>query len=146
MPKSITFEIPGRPLAKQRAKKAASGHFYTPKQTVNYEDFIKYIYLELKNRLWFDKYVWIGFQAYFKIPKSTSKKRAQLMLDNKIEHDKTPDIDNCLKVIMDGLKGAAYAEDAKVTKILETGKYYTEGREKVVVTLTSKNEGVREVG
>ena len=146
MPKSITFEIPGKPLAKQRHRKAASGRMYTPKETVNYEDFIKYIYLELKKRLWFEKYVWIGFQAYFKIPKNTSRKRALLMLDNVIEHDKKPDADNLLKIIMDGLKGAAYSEDAKVTKILESCKYYTEGRERVVVTLTAKNEGVQEIG
>jgi len=143
MPKSITFEIPGKPLAKQRARLAkTTGIIYTPTQTVDYENFIRYIYLHVKNRLWFKKYVWVGFTAYFKIPKSVSKKQKQLMLDGVIQHDKKPDIDNILKILMDGLTGAAFSDDKCVTRIMQSEKLYTEKEEKIIVTLTYNSDGV----
>lgn len=139
MPRSITFEIPGKPMAKQRHRSTRKGNMYTPENTVNYQDYIRWTYTNLKKRLWFKGYVWIKIDAFFKIPKSSSKKNAQLMLDGVMQHDKKPDGDNIEKIIMDGLTGAAYADDKQVTKSLGWSKNYTLDYERVVVTLTSPN-------
>lgn len=144
MPKSIEFKIPGKPGTKQRARKGQHG-FYTPEQTVNYEDFIKWIYLKKKNRLWFTGPLMISIVAYFKTPKS-SQVKTDKMLSGVIKHTVKPDVDNILKIVMDGLTGAAYADDKMVTECYRLKKVYTNEAERVEVILTSYiNEDVKEI-
>ena len=149
MPKSISFDIPGKPGAKQRHRTTTvNGHtrMYTPKETVSYEDFIKWIYMEVKGRLWFTGPLMISVVSYHKIPKNTSAVKTQKMLAGTIKHDKKPDIDNILKIVMDGLTGAAYPDDKLVVECYRLRKEYTTGNERVEVTLQSFNsQDVKEI-
>lgn len=120
----ICFNIPGKVQAKQRPR--FNGKFaYTPKQTVEYENWIKTCYsmkypvMLLKNPLK------VKIIAYFEIPKSTSKKKQKQMLDCEIFPTVKPDTDNIAKSILDSLNGIAYLDDKQVVK-LEVEKYYSQ--------------------
>jgi Holliday junction resolvase RusA-like endonuclease len=67
--------------------------------------------------------------ALFEIPKSTSKKRAELMRAGEIRPTKggrgNPDLDNIAKAICDALNGIAYHDDAQVVD-LKVVKYYSD--------------------
>ena len=63
--------------------------------------------------------------AYFKPPKSTSKKTATMLIDNEIGYTHKPDCDNIAKIIADSLNGIAYKDDNQITK-LEVIKLYGE--------------------
>ena len=112
----ITLTILGRPFGKQRHRSTSIGKFarqYTPKETVSYENLIKLCFTGK-----YPESVPMNFAlsrriiAYMPIPKSTSKKNRQLMLDEKIYPTKKPDDDNILKIVGDALNGVAYRDDA----------------------------------
>ena len=59
------------------------------------------------------------------IPKSTSKKKHQLMAIGAIQHTKKPDADNVAKAICDALNKIAYVDDSQIVS-LEVNKYYSD--------------------
>ena len=69
----------------------------------------------------------LGMKFYRSIPKSISKKKRVLMLENKIRPAKKPDLDNLIKGLKDSLKGVFFVDDAQIIEYLNgTGKYYSE--------------------
>lgn len=126
-----SFIIFGNPVAKGRPRVGKFGT-YTPEKTVNYENLVKMSYIEAYSKeplLENDLEVTINF--YFSIPKSTSKKKRELMLNGKIMHNKRPDIDNCIKSITDALNEIAYKDDNQIVKI-QASKYYSDEPKTVV--------------
>ena len=67
----------------------------------------------------------VSIIAYFEVPKSTSKKKAAEMLSNNISPTKKPDIDNIIKIVLDGMNKFAFKDDTQVIK-LEVEKKYAE--------------------
>lgn len=128
----IDFEIPGKVQAKQRPR--FNGRFaYTPKQTIEYENWIKTCYSMKYNQ--YAKLTGplkVTIITYFAIPKSTSKKRAKQMLDYEILPTVKPDTDNIAKSILDSLNGIAYLDDKQIVK-LEVEKYYSQAPSTVVM-------------
>jgi Holliday junction resolvase RusA-like endonuclease len=103
---------------------------YTPKETVSYENLVKYIYQsEVGKSFGSDQPIRVLIVALFEIPKSTSKKRAELMRAGEIRPTKggrgNPDLDNIAKAICDALNGIAYHDDAQVVD-LKVVKYYSD--------------------
>ena len=121
----IKFNIPGKVQAKQRPR--FNGKFaYTPKQTVEYENWVKTCFFnKYKGNQPFEKPLQVKIIAYYEIPKSTSKKKRQQMLENKIFPTVKPDTDNIAKSILDSLNGITYLDDKQVVK-LEVQKYYSQ--------------------
>lgn len=128
----INFVIPGKVQAKQRPR--FNGKFaYTPKQTVEYENWVKTCYLEkYKGQRPLEKPLKVKIIAYYDIPKSTSKKKQQQMLNNEIFPTVKPDTDNIAKSILDSLNKIAYLDDKQVVK-LEVEKYYSQVPSTVVM-------------
>lgn len=119
------FTILGQPVAKGRPKVTKWGT-YTPEKTVNYENLVKWSYIEAHSKedvLESDLSIDITF--YFQIPKSTSKKNKILMNDGDIRPSKKPDIDNCIKSITDALNTIAYKDDSQIIEV-HAYKYYSE--------------------
>ena len=73
--------------------------------------------------------------AYYKIPKSYSKKRVQAIRDGLEKPTKKPDADNIAKIILDSLNGIAYKDDSQIVE-LRVIKRYTEDKERVEFELT----------
>lgn len=115
----------GKVQAKQRPR--FNGKFvYTPKETVNYENWVKACYLEkYNNEKPFEKALKVNIIAFFEIPKSTSKKKKEQMLNNEIYPTIKSDTDNIAKSILDSLNGIAYLDDKQVVS-LKVDKYYAE--------------------
>lgn len=115
----------GKVQAKQRPR--FNGRYaYTPEKTVNYENWVKACYIEkYKNEKPFEKALEVNIIAFFEIPKSTSKKKKQEMLEDKIRPTTKPDTDNIAKSILDSLNGIAYLDDKQVVD-LRVRKQYAE--------------------
>ena len=126
----MQFTVYGEPVAKGRPKFSRQGNFvrsYTPTKTTNYENLVKLSYAEacrgLNNPL--EGEVSMRIDAFFSIPKSTSKKKRELMNTGLINHTKRPDADNIAKAICDALNKVAYADDSQIVH-LEVNKYYSD--------------------
>lgn len=122
----IRLIIPGPPLGKQRPRVLKTGKTYTPKETVNYETLVKELYATVyKMEKPKDGPLELQIQAYFAIPKSTSKVKRALMKSGKIRPTKKPDVDNIVKIVADALNGIAYKDDSQIVSC-KLEKYYSE--------------------
>jgi len=72
--------------------------------------------------------------ARFPIPKSTTKRDRQLIMEGKLLPTKKPDGDNIAKVICDALNGVAYEDDTQIVKLV-VSKIYTAFSPSVIVHL-----------
>lgn len=117
------FIIAGKVQAKQRPR--FTGKFvYTPKQTIEYENWVKTTYLDkYRGQPVFENALKVKIIAYYEVPKSASKKKKLQMLHNEIFPTIKPDTDNIAKSILDSLNGIAFLDDKQVVK-LEVEKYY----------------------
>ena len=121
----IVLTIPGNPFGKQRPRVTKQGIAYTPKETVNYETFVKLLYMQKYNNIKLKGPLRMVITALYKIPKSASKKDKELMLQNAIRPTKKPDMDNIAKIIADALNGLAYEDDKQIVEMY-ISKIYAE--------------------
>lgn len=111
------FTIPGAPTGKARPKFTRNGHTYTPDKTVNYENMVKLSFRQAYPGA--EPYacgvpLMVTITAYFKIPASASKKKKELMLEDKVKPSVKPDWDNIGKIVCDALNGIAYYDDSQI--------------------------------
>ena len=119
----MNFTVQGNPCAKGRPRFARRGNYvsaYTDEKTVNYENLVKYSFIESQGEEMFGA-LEVHINAYFPIPKSLSEKKKKLLL----YHTKKPDCDNIAKIILDGLNGLAFHDDNQVCS-LHVIKQYSE--------------------
>lgn len=117
--------IPGKPMGKQRPRVLKSGITYTPKETANYEVYIKQLFAtEYKMHKPKEGPLIMRITAYFPIPQSTSKSKKVAMERGDIRPTKKPDIDNIIKIIADALNGLAYLDDKQIVSCT-VEKYYS---------------------
>lgn len=125
----VQFTIPGEVKGKGRPRVTIRGGYamaYTPKDTVNYENLVKYIYTEKCGHYFEDKKpLYANIFAFFEIPKSASKKKAKEMENRSIRPLKSPDNDNIAKCILDALNKIAYYDDKQIVRLC-VGKYYSD--------------------
>lgn len=107
----LKFKIPGKAAGKGRPRVTRHGT-YTPKNTVQYMNAVRSAY---GDRYYFgDTPVFMHVVSYFAIPKSTTKKQLNTIIENGYYYPHKPDGDNILKAIKDALNGIAYPDDAWV--------------------------------
>jgi len=106
-----------------------NGHAVTPKDTVNYENWVRLNYKEQCGK-YLEGPIKAKIIAYYKIPKSYTKAKRLACKDNIILPTKKPDIDNCIKVILDSLNGIAYKDDSQIVEVIAVKKW-TEEQERV---------------
>jgi Holliday junction resolvase RusA-like endonuclease len=129
----VNFTVPGEPKAKARPRMTTTGIAYTPKKTVEYENWVKQCYLIEQKGKKLEGQIKAEIAAYFTIPKSTSKKKRKKMTNYLIRPTKKPDTDNVAKIILDSLNSIAYDDDKQVVD-LRVWKFYSENP-RVEVTL-----------
>jgi len=123
----VKFTLPICPTPQKRARHASRGKFSTvykcEKQKSN-EEFIMFYLRDYVPEATIEGPVSLVVKCYMPITKSTSKKRAKMMLDGEIKHTKTPDCDNLLKNIMDCMtKMQFWKDDCQVFKISCSKEY-----------------------
>lgn len=137
---TVKFCVLGQPQGKGRPRAAViKGHarMYTPKDTVNYENLVRYTYQsEVGKKL--NGAIEAQLVAYFPIPKSVSKKKAEMMRNKEIPYTNKPDSDNCIKICMDSLNNIAYDDDKQIYK-LSIEKWYSDNP-RLEVTLKERDE------
>ena len=120
--RSIELTVPGEPMGKQRPRWSRYGSDprqpHTPTKTKNYEVYIKELFVQKYPGFEpMNKPLKLLLAAYLTIPKSKSKKIKDLMGADVLRPTKAPDLDNCLKIVMDALQGLVFINDAQVTSI-----------------------------
>lgn len=113
----MRFTIPGAPQGKARPRTVFGGtRTYTPEKTVNYEALVKLSYQQAAKGAYLDAGVpvRVRIDAYYDVPKSTSKRKLRDMLIGLLFPTKKPDWDNIGKIVCDALNGIAYKDDAQV--------------------------------
>lgn len=134
----LKIVIPGEPKAKARPRMSTrTGRAYTPQETVNYENWVKLCYQE-QGKEYLEGEIVATINAYYGIPKSTSKKKTALMLEDEIRPTKKPDLDNIVKGVLDSLNGIAYKDDSQVVKVISE-KFYSE-QPRVELILVKRGE------
>lgn len=123
----MDFWVNGKPQGKQRPRfSRISKTVYTPNKTAKYEKQIAKAYTDAGGKcIPADCYVSVNVSAFFPVPKSYSKKKREDCLERRLRPDKKPDMDNILKVVLDGLNRVAYEDDKQVVELIGR-KYYTE--------------------
>lgn len=116
----MEFIVEGEPQGKARPRfSRRSGTVYTPAKTAKYEKEIRQSFLAAGGKMIpAGSYVAVTVDAYFKIPKSYTKRKRLECERNIIRPDKKPDIDNVVKVVLDALNKVAYADDKQVIGIV----------------------------
>lgn len=115
--------IQGSPKGKERPR-YGKGQVYTPKGTVNYEEYIKLLFINKYGTPLLDGEVKASITAYYSIPKSYSKKKREQAIQGIIRPTKKPDLDNIAKIILDSLNKIAYKDDSHVVGF-KVDKYYS---------------------
>lgn len=109
----VYFFVPGKVQGKARPRfSSKSGTVYTPGKTKSYERQIAEAY-EAQSGSCFEGAVMVIIEAVFPIPKSWTRAKKAEAAAGKLAPGK-PDIDNILKVVLDGLNGIAYEDDKQV--------------------------------
>lgn len=106
-----------------------NGHAVTPKDTVNYENWVRLCYQQQGNGL-IEGSIRARIVAYYKVPKSYTKKRVQAIREGLEYPCKKPDSDNIAKIILDSLNKIAFDDDAQIVE-LTVLKRWTEENERV---------------
>lgn len=117
---NMEFIVEGEPQGKARPRfSRKSGTVYTPAKTAKYEKEIRQAYIAVGGKLIPEgSYAVVTVDAYFKIPKSYTKRKRLDCEQNINRPDKKPDIDNVLKVVLDALNKVAYEDDKQVIEVI----------------------------
>jgi len=133
-----SFTVYGTPVGKGRPRFRNTGKFvqaYTPEKTAAYETLVKLAYQqEHGGAPLLAGALHMRIEAYFPIPKATSKKNIEKMLHGDILHTKKPDADNVIKAIADALNGVAYADDSAISSLTVMKKYSDTPRVEIMIS------------
>ena len=72
----------------------------------------------------------------FPVPPSYSKKRTEACLSDVEKHTKKPDLDNVVKICLDGMNGIVFKDDSQITSIYATKVYGTVAKVEILVRQT----------
>ena len=123
----IMFTVYGHPVAKGRPRFSTRGKFpvaYTPEKTKTYETEVG---MMAKAAMGASQALEGALEAFiyitFPVPASYSKKRTEACLNNTEKHTKKPDLDNVVKICLDGMNGIVFKDDSQITSIHATKVY-----------------------
>lgn len=132
----MKFVIEGKPYGKGRPRFSRFNGFvktYTPQETLDYEQQVRMAYQFADGEYHAESPLKMIVEAYFEPPKSTSKKKRAMMLEDMISPTKKPDCDNIVKAILDGLNGVAFHDDVQVVEMIVRKKYSERPRTEVEI-------------
>jgi Holliday junction resolvase RusA-like endonuclease len=128
-------KILGEPVPQARVRATILGkiigkqwiHFYTPKKSENYRDYVKSTLLGQGNlpKTILDQPLVASIKFYKTRPKSNKKP----WLTTK------PDLDNYLKQVKDAMSGIVYRDDSLIVGYTNTWKLYTNDNPRVEIAL-----------
>ncbi|WP_316397300.1 RusA family crossover junction endodeoxyribonuclease [Bradyrhizobium sp. 33ap4] len=121
----IQFSLSGAPRGKERVKRAADGHAYTPERTVSYEGRLAYAaQLAMGDRPPFDGPLSLEVDMYFPVPASKPAKWRDAALRGEIRPTVKPDWDNGGK-LTDALNLLVWIDDKQIVEA-RVRKFYSD--------------------
>lgn len=139
--KRIRFIVPSKPKGKERPRLTKNGGIYTPKITKKYEELVGIMYRSAGGREIDAKVpVRVHISAIYQMPKNSNKAMRDLMHEAKLLPVGKPDIDNVVKIVLDGLNKVAWHDDAQVVSVLAEKEYGDE--QCVIVTVEALQTGI----
>ena len=134
---SIMFTIYGHPVPKGRPRFSTRGKFpvaFTPEKTKTYETEVG---MMAKAAMGVSEVLDGALEAFiyvtFPVPASYSKKRTEACLSDVEKHTKKPDLDNVVKICLDGMNGIVFKDDSQITSIHSTKVYGEVAKVEVMV-------------
>lgn len=129
--------VPGEPVGKARPRTVTVNGFvqtFTPKTTREYEAKVKRCYKSQHGQKFEKSFpLKVYIKAFCKIPKSYTKTKTEQAKTGQLRPIKKPDLDNIIKIILDGLNGVAFEDDCQVDEIHATKKFSEEERVEIKV-------------
>lgn len=113
---AITFEVPGNPVPKGRPR-LGKGHAYTPKRTVEAENVVRSV-AQLAGVIPIAGPIVMYLDFFLPIPKAWAKVKTQSAMLGTLRPTTKPDTDNLGKLVLDGLNGLAFADDAQIVELI----------------------------
>ena len=122
--------IPIKAVGKERPRYSSkTKSFFTPKKTKEFEAEIgayAMLYMKSNNIQAIEGPVTVNIIVKVKTPTSWTKRRTEAAIQGEIMPTVTPDIDNCLKSILDGMNGITWKDDKQVIKCSIEKLYHEE--------------------
>lgn len=141
----VTFSVPGKPVAKGRARVSVRGghpRLYTPEKTQRYEDAVRIAAaVAMGDRMPLDEPVALSVTAYVQIPASLSKRKRLEAIEGRVVPGTRPDADNYAKAALDGCNAILFRDDALVTDLI-VRKRYAENPRLVVTMETIRDDDI----
>jgi Holliday junction resolvase RusA-like endonuclease len=120
----VTIIIAGEPVAKARPRMTRRGFAYTPAHTRKYEAHGRLAaQLAMDGRPPIDVPVRIELLVELPAPASWSKRKSTDAITGSIRPTSRPDVDNCLKAILDAINTIVVADDAQVVEVYAKKKF-----------------------
>lgn len=110
---------------------------YTPSKQVEYENWVRLCFKQAyPNAEPFskDEELTVRIEVQFAVPKSFSKKKRAEALSWYMFPKTKPDLDNCIKSVLDALNGIAFADDAQIVDISAIKTYERQSSVHVEIT------------
>lgn len=123
---AIQLVIPGEPQGKGRPR-LGKGFTFTPKKTVEYENWIKMCFVQSKQEK-LNGQIEAIIKAYYGIPNSMTKKDREKVKNGVLRPTKKPDLDNICKAVLDSLNELAYKDDSQIVHLIMWKEYSNEPR------------------
>lgn len=117
------FSVDGEPVPKGRPRFTRWGKPYTPEKTRTAEQAFYWAAYPYKPAQPWEGAVAIEIHFYRSIPRGTSKANFEAAEKGHIRPTTKPDVDNCVKLVMDTLNKLFYKDDNQVIS-LNASKYY----------------------
>tara|TARA_R110000868_G_scaffold127382_1_gene334928 strand:- start:4 stop:402 length:399 start_codon:yes stop_codon:yes gene_type:complete len=116
---TITFTIPGKPCAWQRARSNGKIRFDSPEQTRNKSNIASIAFEAMRGRPPLEGALSVEVIATWPWPKSMSKKKREVTpwVTGR------PDADNVMKLIGDAINNIVWRDDSQIVYLFVTKKY-----------------------
>lgn len=143
---SITFFVPGIPVAKARSRAGRTRDGrpvqYTPPATKSYEARVAWAGKAARDAEGasepFSGPIRLTLCVTIACPKSWSQRRQTQAHGAAIAATKRPDLDNYVKAIKDGLNGIVWQDDSQVVELVARKRYGPEPGVRVMISETNQ--------
>lgn len=139
MRSSVTFKIPGEPVAQGRPRVTTingNPRMYDAPKSASYKGVVAMFASDaMGGDPPFDCAVAMSIDVCKQIPRSWSKKKQRDALEGIIKPIGRPDVDNYTKAILDGINGIVFLDDSQVTFLRVSKKYAASPSVRVTVWL-----------
>jgi Holliday junction resolvase RusA-like endonuclease len=118
MSSPLLFVLPLEAVPKARPRKGKGGKFYTPKKTAFFEEALAWLVRSQLAR---------PLEGPLRLTVLFGLRRPKRAPASPQWHTNTPDLDNLVKALFDGLNGVAWSDDSQICQLVTSKHYVARG-------------------